>query len=724
MLSEEAELAPLGIYVYTYQTGKLSGNYSISDIVDDLKESLFNIDKLFVTQKQLIFVCHSMGGIVVRKFLTERILDLKKKDITVGLFLVASPSVGSDYANYARLVINLVGNAQAKALGFSQENNWLNDLDKEFKNLKESGELNIFGKELVEDKAIIFKKFLRKQIVEPFSAARYFGDPYKVPGSDHASIAKPVNSGARQHELLLEFIKRFDFRKTTLNNVGKLVSDYNKIAEPDLVNVREENADEHKEELKKWQQKLIQRLTEQLKHPDIEPIVLTFTGKLREDFPDLPQELESVASHLVIGDGNRNKQVAQFLASAQHLTDKSNEEPVKSLMAYLLQILVRKCHEEDEQGLTRIPVEEIHSVKLVGATRTTFPYIPIGSPTENQEHENGQRNAAFQNIGKFIPETGELENVDTICQEIAYELLLSLGELPKTNKSTSLDELKKQLSAYRYDPENSPVQGIYVKHEIKHNPINIDGVASNLRKVLGDLLWIYIYGGQDSGQWLYAEEGEIHGLISRYNREIKKEPSQQNTAQTKSSNSETTPPSVFVSYSRDDHAFVLEFVTRLKQMGLQVILDDTHLKPGEKIEDFIRRAVKESNTTICIVSRASLISSWVAMETVNTFHLQEYLETKKFIGCFLEDDFFKPTFRIDATKQIDKKIYEINALIPEYNELKIDTNDLNDEKTRLIDLRHNLGEILTKLKNSLSLDFRSESLDSNFDRLSRHLQDK
>ena len=38
----------------------------------------------------------------------------------------------------------------------------------------------------------------------------------------------------------------------------------------------------------------------------------------------------------------------------------------------------------------------------------------------------------------------------------------------------------------------------------------------------------------------------------------------------------------------------------------------------------------------------------------------------------------------------------------------IDTVDLNDEKTRLYDLRNNLGAILANLKGSLCLDLRDE----------------
>ena len=215
LLANDTELDGFGIYTFTYPTGFFSGSYRLSDVVDSFKEYL-RLASLLRESKRLLFVGHSMGGIVARQFVVERQVDLLELDIQVGLFLVASPSLGSKLANYLTGIAKLLGvrNSQAEALTFSQNNAWLNDLDKNFRNLKEGGKLSIIGKELIEhkpteligDKSKLLNILFRRQVVEPFSASRYFGEPFKVPESDHSTIAAPVDTGAIQYQLLSNFM--------------------------------------------------------------------------------------------------------------------------------------------------------------------------------------------------------------------------------------------------------------------------------------------------------------------------------------------------------------------------------------------------------------------------------------------------------------------------------------------------------------------------------------
>jgi pimeloyl-ACP methyl ester carboxylesterase len=127
LLKNEPELGSVGIYVFTYHTGIFSGNYRLGDVVDALKEHM-RLDGV-LESNQLIFVCHSMGGIVVRKFVVERAAELIGAGKEIDLFLVASPSLGATYADWLSPLAQLFGHAQADALRFVRKNNWLMDLD-------------------------------------------------------------------------------------------------------------------------------------------------------------------------------------------------------------------------------------------------------------------------------------------------------------------------------------------------------------------------------------------------------------------------------------------------------------------------------------------------------------------------------------------------------------------------------------------------------------------
>jgi hypothetical protein len=204
IVAEDPELAALGVYVFSYRTGFFTGTYRLGDAVDALKEHM-QLDGV-LNANQVIFVCHSMGGILVRKYLVQRAPELIDNNVRIGLFLIASPSLGADYANWLAPLARFFGHSQADALRFAQTNAWLMDLDREFLNLKEGRRLRLYGKELIEDQFIWLRWLWRKQVVAPFSGAKYFGEPFKVPTSDHISIAKIENPNAIQHRLLRRFI--------------------------------------------------------------------------------------------------------------------------------------------------------------------------------------------------------------------------------------------------------------------------------------------------------------------------------------------------------------------------------------------------------------------------------------------------------------------------------------------------------------------------------------
>ncbi|MCK1715163.1 alpha/beta fold hydrolase [Bradyrhizobium sp. 143] len=126
LLVKEPAARDTGVFVFSYQTKLSSRTYSIGDVVDALREH-FNNARLW-DQHQLVFVCHSMGGIVVRRFIVANQLKFVDTDRVLGLFLIASPSLGSSDANLVGLLALVLQQTQALALRFSPTNTWLNDL--------------------------------------------------------------------------------------------------------------------------------------------------------------------------------------------------------------------------------------------------------------------------------------------------------------------------------------------------------------------------------------------------------------------------------------------------------------------------------------------------------------------------------------------------------------------------------------------------------------------
>ncbi len=209
LLKDETELHSSGILVFSYPTDMFSGSFCLGDIVNTLQDQLRH--NKAAECKKLIFVCHSMGGIVVRKLLVDQQIELFRNRQEIGLFLVASPSLGSSYADWLSPLAKTLGHEQANTLRFVRNNPWLQDLDEHFINLKEAGNLKIYGKEIYEDrpffKSPVFTKLFGRQVVEPFSAARYFADSRKIYNSDHFTIAEPKDRDDEQHRLLCQFIK-------------------------------------------------------------------------------------------------------------------------------------------------------------------------------------------------------------------------------------------------------------------------------------------------------------------------------------------------------------------------------------------------------------------------------------------------------------------------------------------------------------------------------------
>ncbi|MCB1802530.1 MAG: toll/interleukin-1 receptor domain-containing protein [Gammaproteobacteria bacterium] len=173
----------------------------------------------------------------------------------------------------------------------------------------------------------------------------------------------------------------------------------------------------------------------------------------------------------------------------------------------------------------------------------------------------------------------------------------------------------------------------------------------------------------------------------------------------------------FLSYSRQDADAVRRIKSGLEDHGIQVHIDDTDMRPGEDIEQFIRRSVSDSDAVISVVSSDSLLSPWCGLENALTLYSEMLSHEDKLIATYLDETFLDVNFRLAATDRIDAKLEEIEKLLAQYAQRKIDGSDLQRQQSRLFELRNNLGKILDRLRNTLCLDVRDAAWANTLPRL-------
>jgi 3',5'-cyclic AMP phosphodiesterase CpdA/pimeloyl-ACP methyl ester carboxylesterase len=227
LLKSDRRVGNVSTYLAGYETGLNAGIYNVADcaaeVLNGLKLSDADGKPPVLSKSRLVFVCHSMGGIVVRDMLATYRNDFRNKKI--GLVLIASPSYGSHQADHLKWAIKVYGNEQAQGLKWG---NWrLEELDRQFSILQADTQrgFTLKGIEAVEQHYIIRPKsrflpsFIREPVVPRESGARYYRPGEMMRNTDHFSIARPYSLEHPTHQLLVRFLIDFAENSTPSTNV-------------------------------------------------------------------------------------------------------------------------------------------------------------------------------------------------------------------------------------------------------------------------------------------------------------------------------------------------------------------------------------------------------------------------------------------------------------------------------------------------------------------------
>lgn len=165
---------------------------------------------------------------------------------------------------------------------------------------------------------------------------------------------------------------------------------------------------------------------------------------------------------------------------------------------------------------------------------------------------------------------------------------------------------------------------------------------------------------------------------------------------------------VFISYSHNDKEKAQQLKKDLISKGINVRIDSDQMQPADDILSFIRNSVHESKATILLVSESALLSEWVSMEVVYTFHMEATGQNKRFFACYLDESFQQPGFVDKAEQSIADELSEINRRIANRAAQNLSVAHLVADQQRYLNLKNNIPEVIRRLNASLCLDFRDE----------------
>ena len=159
-------------------------------------------------------------------------------------------------------------------------------------------------------------------------------------------------------------------------------------------------------------------------------------------------------------------------------------------------------------------------------------------------------------------------------------------------------------------------------------------------------------------------------------------------------------------------------VERFQKENIEIIIDANNLKFGDDIQEFIKLSTENTEFTLSIMSRNSLLSPWVLLETLEALMHERVEKKKKYLPVIIDNSVIDRKFYHEAKSHMEKGIRDLIDEIYELSKGFNHTKSLENEKERLIDLRNNFDKVIDRLKSHLYIDFSTAvNIEKNFPKL-------
>lgn len=100
LVADDPTFAGVDVWVHEFESPTLRRGHTIDELADDLRKWLNN-DNVIANHDEVVFVCHSMGGLVARAYLLKYRVPASQVRM---LYFFSTPTTGADVATLARLV--------------------------------------------------------------------------------------------------------------------------------------------------------------------------------------------------------------------------------------------------------------------------------------------------------------------------------------------------------------------------------------------------------------------------------------------------------------------------------------------------------------------------------------------------------------------------------------------------------------------------------------------
>jgi|GEM_PF-5047079 len=182
---------------------------------------------------------------------------------------------------------------------------------------------------------------------------------------------------------------------------------------------------------------------------------------------------------------------------------------------------------------------------------------------------------------------------------------------------------------------------------------------------------------------------------------------------------------VFISYNHRDAAHVEKIKLLIDGENLGIIIDTDYLRFGDNIKEFIRKSVRESDYTLAVISRNSLLSPWVIHEALETFMHEQVSGVPKYQPIVIDTCFYQNSFYLESVESIEQGIYELADYISALSKKGLTTKTLDDKKNQLIKLRNEMDTVLSRLSDNLHADCTThEKMEENIKKLCGQLLER